>query len=1232
MRYHEFKKDKEQGTYAIQLDDGLLFSELEETVLFDSKLAAKDFIEENFLDDSEVVEVDVVNDLVERTLTDSELSKRETIVKKLKKHKSEFTDRYGKDGESVMYAVATNRAKMNEEVRPDKKWLKAEYDRIEKHPTMTHAQKTDAIRKAHRKNSSWENKGIQNMTKHMGTRKADLYDDVNQQEGSELDEEKGHRYTVFGTYGPVIKGPNQQARIKHFVHGDSPDHAKALAQKHLSKKFKDYKVEKVQEGFDGEGEILDEGDLSKVTDPKFRRVVGYSRRKGEGTFKAAAKIRQAQATEDPLQMRHVVLAIDGPETVQNWIKDVHAKYTYRKRNKVYEPIFNKEAFLNDLNTELNEEFELNEGDSYDNHYYVVGMIRNRHKAVLSGPHQFNDEQLRAHLHSTGDSYFKKHKGLTRLRALKGKDLVDHGFTQTYKKYMSVDESLEESTGTKSFRVRGSYEDASGNRAGITHYIKSAVNGDHAKDIAESKLRNKHKGYKAESASEMDGRQIMGDIVREDVEYIDEAWNPNEVHNMHTRLVSHGVAPTKLKNDHDYGKFSTSYHSHGSPEEHKKFTNRLLDNLIKHKFEPMTHAENGPSEFGARHWRHRNGMHVDIIHGKNGTEVSSYDNSYLKKMMESVNEERLVPFKTLKKGDTYSPVDPISKKPVWDDAKGSIKKHTLSQNPVPTHKGHWTSITTTGHRPIHHGDQQVVLHEEAEEIFEGAMSEIHSQLPKVYKDPELVHAETGKEGEKYAVVKSKLTGSGEHFHVFRYHPSHGWVRMKNTSKTLNHAKQRVIANINGGDLSEDKHPMAGGLHALVDKVSKKILAKGSKAEMMKKMKASGGATFLAYTYRVVGQPFGGAVVSEGSVVSYPILNSVTGKAQAAKERKVYYSKKNSALKKAAKSVKEDVERLDELKKSIYAEIARRVSDPEYEGRLSHDHVVAKARKEHGDKFADQVSDPQMKAHFGRPNRDYGYDKLAYRTKTRVTKDGKANKQDIRTLKDKIKTNEEVDLEEERKGNTPKKEAFSFSAVRNHLENAQKSSLAGEPAQVHSHLNKAHNLIKDHPKLGHLSKHIATIYDHNHNGAQHHVGQGLAFVKNAVNRADPDYLKEDVDLKKSLIDEDWATKLAAENRAKAKAAKVATPKVSKSRAVKTPRPIDVSNKQLHRALEDSVGGKFEHFESEPKHHLTKDGHAAVHLRVTHSYSKEDLGTDMEDTAETYNVTAVRKGGKYHIFHRP
>lgn len=51
------------------------------------------------------------SDLPERKLSGGEKRKRETNVKKLKKHKGDFEKRYGKDAESVMYAVATKRAK-----------------------------------------------------------------------------------------------------------------------------------------------------------------------------------------------------------------------------------------------------------------------------------------------------------------------------------------------------------------------------------------------------------------------------------------------------------------------------------------------------------------------------------------------------------------------------------------------------------------------------------------------------------------------------------------------------------------------------------------------------------------------------------------------------------------------------------------------------------------------------------------------------------------------------------------------------------------------------------------------------------------------------------------------------------------------------------------------------------------------------------------------------------------
>ena len=72
------------------------------------------------------------HELVERKLTKGEKVSKESYVKKLKKHKKSFEDRYGeKDGKSLIYALATKYAKnkvQNEDVDVNKKMDKLNYE------------------------------------------------------------------------------------------------------------------------------------------------------------------------------------------------------------------------------------------------------------------------------------------------------------------------------------------------------------------------------------------------------------------------------------------------------------------------------------------------------------------------------------------------------------------------------------------------------------------------------------------------------------------------------------------------------------------------------------------------------------------------------------------------------------------------------------------------------------------------------------------------------------------------------------------------------------------------------------------------------------------------------------------------------------------------------------------------------------------------------------------------
>ena len=114
-------------------------------------------------------------------------------------------------------------------------------------------------------------------------------------------------------------------------------------------------------------------------------------------------------------------------------------------------------------------------------------------------------------------------------------------------------------------------------------------------------------------------------------------------------------------------------------------------------------------------------------------------------------------------------------------------------------------------------------------------------------------------------------------------------------------------------------------------------------------------------------------------------------------------------------KEEVEELDEISTKTLAGAAKAASDPDsdyYYGK-SHD---AQKFADHAKKTKDAKSAAAVqgaadaKGHYPRDNHTSGYDKLAYRTPPRVTAAGKANKQDIKALKTKLKEEEMEQVEE------------------------------------------------------------------------------------------------------------------------------------------------------------------------------------------------------------------------------
>ncbi len=109
--------------------------------------------------------------------------------------------------------------------------------------------------------------------------------------------------------------------------------------------------------------------------------------------------------------------------------------------------------------------------------------------------------------------------------------------------------------------------------------------------------------------------------------------------------------------------------------------------------------------------------------------------------------------------------------------------------------------------------------------------------------------------------------------------------------------------------------------------------------------------------------------------------------------------------------EEVEQIDEISTKTLARAARAASDPDsdYGQEKSHDpqKFADYAKKTKDAKSASAVQGAaDAKGHYPRPGHTYEYDKLAYRTPSRVTGAGKANKQDTNALKTKMKEETEV----------------------------------------------------------------------------------------------------------------------------------------------------------------------------------------------------------------------------------
>jgi hypothetical protein len=116
----------------------------------------------------------------------------------------------------------------------------------------------------------------------------------------------------------------------------------------------------------------------------------------------------------------------------------------------------------------------------------------------------------------------------------------------------------------------------------------------------------------------------------------------------------------------------------------------------------------------------------------------------------------------------------------------------------------------------------------------------------------------------------------------------------------------------------------------------------------------------------------------------------------------------------KIMPEEIEQIDEVSTKLLAKAASSASDPMKHYDDDEKYHDPQKFADHAKKTKDAKSAAAVqgaadaKGHYPRPGHSVGvYDKLAYRTPSRVTAAGKANKQDVKTLKNRLKEEESID---------------------------------------------------------------------------------------------------------------------------------------------------------------------------------------------------------------------------------